>query len=121
MLARGLLSIAMMLLGVAVSAHELQLVDSDLNRTLVVALVILPGALHQLARDSDLGALLQVLARDFSGTSEGGSPKPVGTLLRFTITVPVVLRNGDVEVCDGQALLGVTHVWILAEVADDGN
>ena len=45
----GPLGIAVLLVRVAVSADELQLVDPDFDGTPIVPLIIVPGALNELA------------------------------------------------------------------------
>src|SRR3954451_12155551 len=94
--------------------------DHDLGRILLLAGLVGPFAGLELARDIDLGALLEVLLGDAGDVLvEDHHPVPLGLLLALAggLFLPA-LRGGEAEVHDGLAGAEPPDFRVLAEVAD---
>src|SRR5438094_8109949 len=91
-LPRGLARLAR-LAGAGARAQHLHDVAADLGRVAVLPFLVLPLARAQASLDVDLGALLQVLARDLRQAPEKGDAVPLGRLLHLAarLVLPAVV------------------------------
>src|SRR4029079_11672695 len=80
--------------------------------------LVLPLARAQAAFDVDLGALLEVLARDLREPSEKGDAMPLGRLLHLAagLVLPLV-GGGDADVGDGFARGQIARLRVATEVS----
>src|SRR3989449_844253 len=94
--ARGLARLA----GAGARPQHLHDVAADLGRVAVLPLLVLPLARAQASLDVDLGALLQVLARDLRQAPEKGDAVPLGRLFHLAarLVLPAVgRRHADIR------------------------
>src|SRR5690606_9084302 len=108
------------LAALASAAEHLHLVGDDVGAVALDAVLagVLVGA--QRAFDIDLAALLQVFAGDLRQAAEELDPVPLGAFLHLAgLLVLPRLGGGHADRGDGAPALGVFHVGVVAEVADE--
>jgi hypothetical protein len=90
----------------------------DLDGLTLVAIVVLPAALDQLAGHEDPRPLLERAARVLGdATPRRAAEEPVGNVLPLAVVLgPMADRHR--EACEGRAALGVAELGIVGDVSD---
>src|SRR5688500_14554691 len=99
------------------TAEHLHFVADDVGRV-VLDTVLFVRPVFEAAFDVHLPALAQVFARDLAELAEQLDPVPFGLFLRVAVAVLAHRRGGQAQRGDGHAALGVFHIGIVAEIAD---
>ena len=105
--------------GAAPGIEHLQLPGHDL-RAVTLLPVLLPAGGAQAAFDVDLGAFLQVFARNLRQPREADDVVPLRALLLFTgLAIAPRFAGRDAEVGDRVAPLGVAGFRVSTQIADE--
>ena len=124
LLAIGLLSLTLALplrLPVVLAGKKLDVIDADLDGIALLAGIIFPFTLDELAVDSDLAALAAIAADHFGGLTERNGGEPVGILDRLAGSILAVIVYGKAHVGDACAGSPELDVRIGSQIADEHN
>ena len=105
-------------LAVSGSSEHQKALRLDLGGVPLVAVAVGPLAGLQVTLDVDLAALAKVLAGDLGLLAPHHDAVPLGTFLSLARLVGPLLGGRHREVRDRGAALGVTHLRIASEIAD---
>src|SRR5690606_29748572 len=101
----------------ATAAEHLHLVGHDVGGVVLDAFLLV-GAVLDPALDVDLATLAQVFARDLAELAEQLDPVPLGLFLLVAVAVLADRRRRNRKRADRHAALGILHVGVVAEIAD---
>lgn len=100
------------------AAQHLHFIGDDVGGVLLHAVLAGVLVVAQAAFDVDRAALAQVLAGDLAELAEEHHAVPFGALLLVAILVLADAGGGQADAGDRHAALGVLHVRVVAEIAD---
>ena len=102
----------------AAAAQHLHFIGDDISGVLLHAVLAGVLVVTQAAFDVDRAALAQVLAGNLAELAEEHHTVPFGAFLLVAILVLADAGGGQADAGDRHAALGVLHVRVVAEVAD---